>query len=237
MELSDRTLAEVIDLLAAREPAPGGGSAAALAGALSAGLTEMSAAFALTASRSTDDAAPARDFDCARVAGGDAASAGGPDGKVTDHQVRLIEVRDRAHELRGELLSLAEDDTRSYAPVLDALAMQRSDPERARCLRTALAAAAEIPLAIAVAAAEVGELACVAAQAGNEYLLGDASVAAVIAEGAARSAARLVELNLASRPDDARIARAEAAAQRAGAARRAVLGPDRSQRSSARYEG
>ena len=229
MELVDRTLGEVVDLLAAREPAPGGGSAAALAGALAAALTEMSAAFALSSLRSAPDA------DAAAVAGADAAPRAdavavpgddpdpGAEPDVINHQARLVEVRDRAHELRGALLSLAEDDTRSYAPVLDALAIERSHPDRPARVGAALAAAADVPLAIAVAAAEVGELAVAAAQAGNAHLLGDATVGAVIAEAAARSAARLVELNLAARPHDARLAGAEAAAQRAWVARMAVL--------------
>jgi formiminotetrahydrofolate cyclodeaminase len=243
MELVDRTLAEVIDRFAAREPAPGGGSAAALAGALAAALTEMSAAFALTPPRSAQDvdaggggglvggggaglvggggAGSAAGVDAALVAGGAAPVA---DAVLAGLQARLVEVRDRAHELRGELLWLAEDDTRSYAPVLDALAIERADPERPARLQTALSAAADVPLAIAVATAEVGELAFAAAQAGNADLLGDATVAAVIAEAAARSAARLVELNLAACPQDARVGRAEAAAQRARSARTAVLG-------------
>jgi methenyltetrahydrofolate cyclohydrolase len=205
MELLDRTLAEVVDLFAAREPAPGGGSAAALAGALAAALTEMSAAFALTSLRSAHDPA---------------ADAGAV---VAGRQARLVEIRDHARELRGALLSLAEDDTRSYAPVLDALAIERSDPNRPARVQVALAAAADVPLAIAVATAEVGELAVAAAQAGNAHLLGDATVGAVIAEAAARSAARLVELNLAARPQDARLGQAAAAAQRAWAARMAVV--------------
>jgi formiminotetrahydrofolate cyclodeaminase len=229
MELDDRTFADVLDLLAAREPAPGGGSAAALAGALAAALTEMSAAFALTSVRSAHDAdaGSAGGADAAPAAGADAAPA--VDTVVAGHQARLAEVRDRAHELRGQLLSLAEDDTRSYAPVLEALAIERADPDRPVRLQTALSAAADVPLAIAVAAAEVGELAFAAAQAGNVHLLGDATVGAVIAEGAARSAARLVELNLAACPQDARLGRAEAAARRAWAARMAVLGGNSAQ--------
>jgi formiminotetrahydrofolate cyclodeaminase len=233
MNLVDRTLGDVVDLFAAREPAPGGGSAAALAGALAAALTEMSAAFALSSSRAARDA----DADAVALAGADVAPradavavpGADPDPDGINRQARLAEVCDRAHELRGELLSLAEDDTRSYAPVLDALAIERSDPDRQARVRAALAAAADVPLAIAVAAAEVGELAVAAAQAGNAHLLGDATVAAVIAEAAARSAAHLVELNLAACPQDARHGEAEAAAQRAWVARMAVLGGNHAQ--------
>src|SRR5258706_9499901 len=81
-------------------------------------------------------------------------------------QSRFVEMRIRAAELRAGLLELAEDDTRSYGPVLDALALARSDPEREARVRVALELAAEVPLAIAASAAEVGELAAAAAQAG-----------------------------------------------------------------------
>jgi formiminotetrahydrofolate cyclodeaminase len=178
--LVDQTFSEVVDLLAAREPAPGGGSAAALTGALAAALAEMAAAFA-----------------------------------------ELPEHRDRATRLRARMLELAEADTRSYGPVLIALRLQRSDPEREARLQAALAAAAEVPLAIAAAAAEVGELAATVAP-GNPHLLGDATAAAILAEGATHAAARLVQLNLAGSPADPQLREAEALAARASAARATV---------------
>ena len=46
--LADRSLGQLLDSVAARTPAPGGGTAAALAGAFAAGLVEMSAKFTLT---------------------------------------------------------------------------------------------------------------------------------------------------------------------------------------------
>ena len=43
--LADRSVRELLDAVGARTPAPGGGTAAALAGALGAGLVEMAARF------------------------------------------------------------------------------------------------------------------------------------------------------------------------------------------------
>jgi formiminotetrahydrofolate cyclodeaminase len=191
--LADRTLAEVVELLAAREPAPGGGSAAALTAAIAAALTEMAAAFSLTSNDAGDDAP-------------------------------MIASRRRASELRTRLLELAEEDMRSYAPVIEALALDRSDSGRPARLRDALSAAAEVPLAIATAAAEVSELAAAATKAGNAHLQGDAAAAALLAEASARAAARLVELNLAGSPEDERLDRAAALAARAWAGRTAALG-------------
>ena len=83
-------------------------------------------------------------------------------------------------------------------------------------LRDASSAAAEPPLAIAEAAAEVAELARAAgARRGRPALRGDALAGADLAAGAARAAARLVEINLADAPGDARVERARAAVARA----------------------
>jgi formiminotetrahydrofolate cyclodeaminase len=188
--LADRPFKELLDQIAAQEPAPGGGSAAALTGATAAALLEMAAA-----------------FDLAR---------GGPSEK------RVKEMRKRGLALRNRLLELADADTRSYQSVLDAMTLDPG-PKRKRALRAALSSAADTPFAIACAAAEVAELAAQAAQAGNAYLVGDATAAAVLAEAATRAAARLVEINLASSPNDPRHAEAADHAHRAWTARAIAL--------------
>ena len=53
------------------------------------------------------------------------------------------------------------------------------------------------------------------AEAGRPALRGDALAGADLAAGAARAAARLVEINLADAPEDARVERARAAVARA----------------------
>jgi formiminotetrahydrofolate cyclodeaminase len=138
---------------------------------------------------------------------------------------RMGAVAHRAGELRARLLELADADDRAYQPVLDALALQREDRRRPAALTAALSAAAEVPLEIASAAAEVAELAAASAQApGNEQLLGDAGAGAIIAEAATRAAAMLVELNLARSPEDPRLGRAAALVQRAAEPRGIVFG-------------
>jgi methenyltetrahydrofolate cyclohydrolase len=122
----------------------------------------------------------------------------------------------RAAELRAEALALADADRSAYLPVLEALRLPAGDPGRAATLRAAQSAAAEIPLAIAEAAAAAAALGREVADAGKPALRGDALAGADIAAGAARAAARLVEINLADAPDDPRLARAGEAAARAG---------------------
>lgn len=121
----------------------------------------------------------------------------------------------RAAELRERGLGLLEADLTAYAPVLAALRTPRDDPERPARLAQAQSEAAEVPLAIAEAAAEVAELARAVARAGKPGLRGDALAGVDLAAGAARAAARLVEINLADVPGDPRMARARAAVERA----------------------
>jgi formiminotetrahydrofolate cyclodeaminase len=121
----------------------------------------------------------------------------------------------QAAGLRARALTLADEDLTAYLPVLAALRRPADDPGRAAALGAASSAAAEVPLAIAEAAGEVAALARDVAAAGKPGLRGDALAGADIAAGAARAAARLVEINLADTPDDPRLARARAAVERA----------------------
>jgi formiminotetrahydrofolate cyclodeaminase len=120
----------------------------------------------------------------------------------------------RAAALRAEALRLGEADLTAYAPVLEALALPADDPERPALVAAAKGAAAEVPLAIAEAAAEVAELARGLARSGKRSLVGDALAGADIAAGACRAAARLVAINLAGARDDPRVGRARAAVAR-----------------------
>jgi methenyltetrahydrofolate cyclohydrolase len=137
---------------------------------------------------------------------------------LTEMAARFAGLEDaaaRAAALRAEGLALADADLSAYAPVLEALRLPADDPERAEALRAAQSAAADVPLAIAEAASAVAVLARELAAAGKPSLRGDALAGADIAAGAARAAARLVEINLAGAVDDPRLARARDAVARA----------------------
>lgn len=132
-------------------------------------------------------------------------------------------VRRRAAELREEALRLAERELSSYAPVLEAMRLDAATPGRERRVTEALSDAAEAPLAIARAAAEVAELGTEALRAGNDHLRGDAITGVLLAEAACRAAGRLVEINLAQLPDDPRAAEVLRSASRGDTARRWAL--------------
>jgi methenyltetrahydrofolate cyclohydrolase len=132
---------------------------------------------------------------------------------------RMQAWRTRVAELRAVALALAERDVEAYAAVLASRPGDEPDGDGA-----ALAAAADPPLAVAEAGAEVAELATLVARDGKQSLRGDAITGALIAEAATAAAAALVEINLAARPGDARVLLARAHARRAAAAREEILG-------------
>ncbi len=191
--IADSKLGELLDSLAARTPAPGGGTAAAFAAASAASLVEMAARFTL----GRDDHA--------------------------DVHARIAEVRERAGRLRQELVELAERELHAFEPVLEAIRLPREDPGRDERVAIALSDAAESPIGIARAAAEVAALGAELAVSGARRLVGDAVTAALLAEAGCVAAGRLVEINLASMSDDPRLAEVSDLAAAAGAARSRAL--------------
>lgn len=107
------------------------------------------------------------------------------------------DIRDEADRLREVALGLAPQDAEAYGAVLGALRLPKGSADRPERLRTALEHAADIPLAIAEAAANTAALASRLARDGNANLHGDAVVAVLLADAAARGAAKLVGLNVA----------------------------------------
>jgi formiminotetrahydrofolate cyclodeaminase len=102
----------------------------------------------------------------------------------------------RAGQLRTRALELAEIELHAFEPVLEALRLPRDDPERDARVNAARVEASRSPLEIAGVAAEVAELAAELAGSGNPNLAGDAIAGALLAEAAARAAAKLVQINL-----------------------------------------
>lgn len=127
----------------------------------------------------------------------------------------------QARALRHRLVTLAHDDAEAFAAATAALA---TGEERGRTpLGVVLARAADAPLAIARAAADVAELAALAAEGSTPAVRPDAIAAAALAEAAATVAAHLVEVNLSTLPgDERRLAAAFARADAADARERAA---------------
>ncbi|MGH2456147.1 MAG: cyclodeaminase/cyclohydrolase family protein [Candidatus Limnocylindria bacterium] len=173
--LTHLSVRDLLDRLASRDPVPGGGSAAALAGAMAAALVAMVAEL----------------------------TVGRPD--ATEHQAAIGELRDAATIRREALLELAGEDAAAYAAVVQARRLPKETDaerdERARRLQHAMLAAAEVPLRIARVAAEVLDLANQIAPIGNRNAVSDAGVAAQLASAAVRGAALNVRINLPYLPE------------------------------------
>lgn len=168
--LSDLTLDALLDRLASSDPVPGGGSAAALAGAMGAGLVAMVAELTI----------------------------GRPE--YAEHDATVTELRAAAVTRKELLLALAEEDAVAYDAVVSARRLPKeSESERAAratALRGAMLDAAHVPLRTAVVAGEVLQLAERIAPIGNRNAVSDAGVAAHLAAAALRGALLNVRINL-----------------------------------------
>jgi formiminotetrahydrofolate cyclodeaminase len=119
----------------------------------------------------------------------------------------------QAEALRRRALPLADADARALADAIALLQPVETAPEtepeasgeRDFELGLALANAADVPLAIVQVAADVAALAHTVAENGSVEVRPDAVGAAVLADGAGRAAAHLVEINLSTTEDDFRV--------------------------------
>jgi formiminotetrahydrofolate cyclodeaminase len=166
----------LLDALASDQPAPGGGSAAALVGAMAAAV-------------------------CAKVAG-----LAGDGGSVA-----------QSAALCRRLTALAEKDARHFASALSELDRRDDDFKLGRALEQA----ADAPLRIAEACADVAALASALAAQGPSAHQADARAAAALAAGATRAAAVLVEVNLGVSGADERVELAQRLSGQADASARA----------------
>ena len=184
----DRTIRGFLDELASSAPTPGGGSAAALVGAVGAALLAMVGNL----------------------------TAGKKGYEAVDRSMRdLVAESDR---LRSELVRLADEDVRVFGEVMAAYRMPRGDDaERAArraAIQRALLDATEAPLELARVCSEVIELAATAAEEGNTNVVSDAGVGVVAAHAALRAAALNVWINAGSIDDREFVDRAVAELER-----------------------
>lgn len=189
--MSDTRLADLgvetfLSRLSSRDPVPGGGSAAAIAGAMGAALLHM--VVELTMGR------PA---------------------VQTDDSV-LTEIGGAATGWQSELLRLAEVDAAAYAAVVRARRLPRSTDLEIQARTTQMAAAVReatrTPLEVTRRASEVFALAERLAPIGHRNAISDVGVAALLVVAAMRGAAMNVAINLPALPDDDPL-RDEAAAE------------------------
>ena len=174
--LADLPARQLIERLATSDPIPGGGSAAALAGAMGAALIQM--VVALTAGRPS----------------------------AADREKVLSEIAGAAMAAQSDLLRLAELDAAAYDAVVSARRLPRGTERESHArevqVATATREATMAPLETARRAAEVLGLAEQLAPIGNRNAISDVGVGALLAATALRGAGLNVRINLPYLADD-----------------------------------
>jgi glutamate formiminotransferase/formiminotetrahydrofolate cyclodeaminase len=157
-------------------PAPGGGSVAALMGALGASLGGMVANLS--------------------------ASKRGWDDKLEYFSDWAV----KAQQLKDELLSLVDEDTAAFNKVMDAFGLPRDSTEekaaRAAAIEEATRHAAEVPLKVMQTAAKSYELLSQMSEKGNPASISDVGVGALATRACIEGAAMNVRINLGQLKDE-----------------------------------
>jgi formiminotetrahydrofolate cyclodeaminase len=172
------TVSGFLDAMGSKEPTPGGGAAAAIAGATGAALIAM-------VGRLTVGKAGFEDLD--------------------DRMQALVE---RADGARAEFLALGDQDAEAFGLVMAAFRLPKeSDVEKAArvdAIQRGLEHAASVPLEIARRAVDLMELAEDATAMGNPNAASDGMTAASMLLAAVIGARANVEINASSLKDEAR---------------------------------
>ncbi len=173
----EQTLQTYLDDLASSKPAPGGGSAAAVSGAMSAALAAMV---------------------CRLTQGKEKYAA------VQDEINSLLE---QAESLRQRFQQLMGEDIEAYSRLSACFKMPREDDEqrrlRADAIQLCLQQAALVPLEMSEKAVQVAMVCERVAEIGNANVLSDIGAAAMLAASAGTSAAWMVRINLKNLKDEA----------------------------------
>lgn len=164
----DRTpIGQFLDATAARQPTPGGGSIAALAGAMAASVGEMVINYSL-----------------------------GKKG-LEAYAVELKPVLAEMHRARLLLLDLMTEDQAAYDALSRARKLQADSPERAAAVAPALLASIRAPQAMVATSVAILDMCDRIINFVNFHLLSDLAVCADLAMATARCAVYNVRVNLA----------------------------------------
>lgn len=174
--MKDLTVKEFINVTASDAPAPGGGSVAALSGALGMALAEMAANLTIGKEKYAD----------------------------VDAEMRVL--AEKSAEIRNELAEGIQRDTESFTAYMKALRMPKETEAektvRREAMQKGLKEAAEVPLSIAEAALKIFPIAEAVIDRGNKTVQTDGIVAAMLARTAVISALLNVRVNLVSIKDE-----------------------------------
>lgn len=183
--IQEQTVHQFLDDLAGGSATPGGGSAAAVSGAMGAALISM--VCNLTIGRK----------------------------KYADVESEMRAILEKSEALRASLTQMVTADADAYTKVMAAFRLPRETDEekaaRAEAIQAATKEATLVPLAAARACAQVMALGKPVVEMGNSNAASDAGVGALLARSGLKGAALNVLINLGSLADKAFVAEQEAA--------------------------
>ena len=172
----EQTLQTYLDDLASSKSAPGGGSAAAVSGAMAAALAGMV---------------------CHLTLGKE---------KYADVQEEITTLLSQAEEHRQRFQQLMADDITAYTRLSACFKMPRDSEDqrqiRLDAIQLCLAQAAQVPLEMSERAVQVAQICERVAEIGNTNVLSDVAAAAMLAASSGTSAAWMVRANLKSLRDE-----------------------------------
>ena len=172
ISLSDYTVVDLLDAFASNEPVPGGGSAAALAGALGVSLLMMVAGLSKTRS--------------------------GP--KVPEEATDLAEAASRLRPLRDALTELVDRDADSYRSIMAALRLPKASEAEQRSRTAAIQAATreatDVPLETMRACQQALAGAVIVARNGHVAAASDVAVGIELLATALGGCALSIDVNL-----------------------------------------
>lgn len=174
--MRNMTVNEFAKVVASDSPVPGGGSIAALCGALSAALAEMVAN--LTVRKA----------------------------KYAEYRDEMTDIINKASLLRDELLNYIKEDSLAYNEVTDAYKLPKETEEekayRSGKIQEGLKTAASVPLKVAEASFRIFPLAEAVVSRGNKNSVTDGLVGAMMARTGVLSAVLNIRINLDSIKDE-----------------------------------
>jgi len=175
--ITDSTIEKFLDELASAAPTPGGGSAAAIMGAMGAALVAMVCNLTI-----------------------------GKKG-YEQHDAEMRDVLGQCEALRAKLTAMVADDVAAFDALMAGYKLPKASDEekaaRSAAIQASLQRATQVPLDCATLCGDVVRLAGRAAEVGNQNVISDAGVGVLAAWAALRSAVLNVNINAPSLKDRA----------------------------------
>ena len=165
MDMTLATCRKFVDVLASNEPAPGGGGAAALVGAIGTALGNMVGS--LTVGKK----------------------------KYADVEAEIIALKEKCDALQTELLNQVEADEVNFLPLAKAYGIPKDDPNRDKIMEEATLIACSTPMKIMELCCEAIEYIKVFAEKGSRLAVSDAGCGAVCCKAALQAASLNVFIN------------------------------------------